>query len=823
MNKLKLSQKRKKHLLILIQQLLSVLIAINVCMVFADSVITVNGFNGSKSYVVAKGKDFEDTKVFGELFRTSVDDIVRMSVIKQQLETEGEFDGGKPIDITQYARRKNSSAGHEITAVYYLGDLIKWYSYGVDSQLLYFEEEKDADAYFSGDRSGVLQDAEGGNDVVLELLQCRYPTVDGHKLEEIAGNAEEYRQLTENLKSTLRSIGNNYEEYKQFQRLYEEGESNVFYCMELNRDEQTERMSNIEALDGNGTYRRELIQSWFNEYDKWLCYERKDIVFDTNIDIDEYYMFDALKKYDYVFPEDTRIWIGVDTEYEANDRFSQGKEAFNKAAVNSVRILCSLFCVAAYLAILVVLTIKAGRGKQEEGEENQVSLWMLDHLHTEMVVIFAAAMTELWWIIYRWLEKIGRYMGDWQDGKVMYMLLFAGIMAFVGNGIFLLLYYSLVRRIKARNLWKESFSYYIWQGLKTVGRSLLASYRNTSITVQSWSSYLAFLTINFFGLLVIYVMVGNHYDYIGGLMFVILVVFDLWIGYRRFVYHRERRVIQDTMKQMREGNMFCELQAEEMHGDNKAVAEIVNNIGDGIRSAVAVSMKDEKLKADLITNVSHDIKTPLTSIISYVDLLKRENIQDEKIAGYIQVLDVKSQRLKQLTEDLVEASKISSGNISLVLEVINFIELLKQAEGEFSEKFESKGLTMVSNYGTPVAMIMADSRQLWRVIENLFNNIYKYAMEGTRVYLNAELEEDKNNKRWISVSIKNISKQSLNIQADELTERFVRGDVSRSSEGSGLGLSIARNLTEAHKGTFDIYLDGDLFKVTLGFEVVTEE
>jgi signal transduction histidine kinase len=245
------------------------------------------------------------------------------------------------------------------------------------------------------------------------------------------------------------------------------------------------------------------------------------------------------------------------------------------------------------------------------------------------------------------------------------------------------------------------------------------------------------------------------------------------------------------------------------------LANAINNIGEGLHSAVDASVKNERLKTDLITNVSHDIKTPLTSIINYVDLLKRENIEDEKIKGYIDILDNKSQRLKNLTEDLVEASKISSGNIKLEMSKINFVELINQTEGEFSEKLEVKGLQIIKTLPIDSVFIQADGRRMWRVIENLYNNVAKYAMPNTRVYVDVKAEANK-----VMCSIKNISENPLNINADELTERFIRGDVSRSTEGSGLGLSIAKNLTSLQKGTFDIYLDGDLFKVTITFPKV---
>ena len=230
-------------------------------------------------------------------------------------------------------------------------------------------------------------------------------------------------------------------------------------------------------------------------------------------------------------------------------------------------------------------------------------------------------------------------------------------------------------------------------------------------------------------------------------------------------------------------------------------------------------MKDEKLKADLITNVSHDIKTPLTSIINYVDLIKREDIGNERVIEYVNILDQKSQKLKKLTEDLVEASKISSGNISIELSKIDFVELINQTIGEFFEKFEKSGLTPIFKPQEQNISIVADARHLWRVLENLFNNTCKYALSGTRVYLEMYTIENAEGKKKAFFSIKNISAKELNVSADELTKKFIRGDESRTTEGSGLGLSIAKNLTIAQGGTFDIRLDGDLFKVIIGFDI----
>ena len=224
------------------------------------------------------------------------------------------------------------------------------------------------------------------------------------------------------------------------------------------------------------------------------------------------------------------------------------------------------------------------------------------------------------------------------------------------------------------------------------------------------------------------------------------------------------------------------------------------------------------MKTELITNVSHDIKTPLTSIINYVDLLKREHIQDPKIQGYIQVLDQKSQRLKTLTEDLVEASKASSGTLQMTREKIDFVELINQTTGEFSDRFAAGHLNLVTNIQETPAYIMADGRYVWRILENLYRNAEKYSMPGTRVYI--EVFEKIGRVFFV---MKNVSNAPLNIKAEELTERFIRGDVSRTTEGSGLGLSIAKDMTELMDGTFRVYLDGDLFRVTVSFAVIREE
>ena len=235
-----------------------------------------------------------------------------------------------------------------------------------------------------------------------------------------------------------------------------------------------------------------------------------------------------------------------------------------------------------------------------------------------------------------------------------------------------------------------------------------------------------------------------------------------------------------------------------------------NPIADGLNGAVEEKMKSERFKAELITNFSHDLKTPLTSIINYVNLLKMEEVENPKAREYIEVLDRKSQRLKKLTEDLVEASKASTGALTVNREKIGMCQLVDQALGEYEEKLEARKLTVVPSLPEGETYVYADGRHLWRVIDNLLGNCAKYAMEGTRIYL-----ELVRGKGQVTLSIKNISRDPLNVPPERLMERFVRGDESRTTEGSGLGLSIARSLTELQGGTFELAVDGDLFKATV--------
>jgi signal transduction histidine kinase len=275
----------------------------------------------------------------------------------------------------------------------------------------------------------------------------------------------------------------------------------------------------------------------------------------------------------------------------------------------------------------------------------------------------------------------------------------------------------------------------------------------------------------------------------------------------------QMKMIKRAGEQIVSGDYVRKIDTTRMLWDVKLHAENLNNVMSGMSKAVEERIKSERLKTELITNVSHDLKTPLTSIMNYIDLLKREPIANETARDHIAVLDRQSARLKKLTEDLLEASKAATGNLSVTLGRTDLGELINQSLGEYAERFEANRLEIVCQPHGDGAVVYADGRLLWRVFDNLFNNICKYSLAGTRVYIAADPTGDRQ-----KITIRNISREPLNIAPDELLERFVRGDAARSTEGSGLGLSIARNLTELQGGTFELTIEGDLFKTVLTFK-----
>ena len=374
---------------------------------------------------------------------------------------------------------------------------------------------------------------------------------------------------------------------------------------------------------------------------------------------------------------------------------------------------------------------------------------------------------------------------------------------------------TFVRRLKAKTFWKSTIIGKIFKQLGKIFSKLEKFFKELKGTSKFFDKatkkFILDCVIAIVFAVIILLIFHEDLVFTAVLETVIVVIFI----FRLLKAIADYDKIEEKLKEMYEGNNNDALERREFLPEFYQSVDYINDISNGFERAIQDRIKSERLKTELITNVSHDIKTPLTSIINYIDLLKKEDIKNEKANEYIEILDSKSQRLKKLIEDLVEVSKVSTGNVKLQLEKINIVELLNQAIGEFEDKFEAKKLEILLEAKESEIYILADSRYMYRIVENLFSNISKYALENSRVYIDIIKKSNE-----VYIEMKNISKEKLNISAEELMQRFVRGDKSRTTEGSGLGISIAQNLTEIQKGVFNLKLDGDLFRVELIFNIL---
>ena len=370
-------------------------------------------------------------------------------------------------------------------------------------------------------------------------------------------------------------------------------------------------------------------------------------------------------------------------------------------------------------------------------------------------------------------------------------------------GVFMALCMTTAARIKTGTLFKNTLIYRLCTGVGMGASSMLSSISG------AWRFSLAFA-----GYLLINALLSYRFFTRGGFFtFLILLAINGGALYLLLNMIRQMRTLSAAGQAMANGDLSYCVDTSGMKREFREHGENLNSIGRGMAIAVNERMKSERFKTELITNVSHDLKTPLTSIVTYIDLLQKEDIQDEKAKEYIDTIARQSKKLKKLTEDLIDASKASSGALNVNMEWVNISELLRQSSAEYGERMEAVNITPVVNMPEEDIYVRADGRLLWRVVENLLQNICRHGMPGTRAYLEARTE----NGRAV-VSFKNISQQQLNIPVEELLERFVQGDESRSRGGSGLGLSIAESLTELMKGKLKLSLDGDLFKVELWFD-----
>lgn len=477
-----------------------------------------------------------------------------------------------------------------------------------------------------------------------------------------------------------------------------------------------------------------------------------------------------------------------------------------RLALNVAKLMYSLrygvyaICSVSVILLIVCFVFLMCSAGHREGHEEIVSSWItkipFDLLTAAVAFLICLAVM---------LGEEASYHGMIAGVIAVSLLILACASIFTGWCV------SFATRVKLGGWWRNTVIYRI---LRLIKRIWLALWRGVKELAGNlpliWKAILGLLAIS---LLEFCAIIACWWES-DVLLFMWLLEKLIVIPAVLFLSLTLRR-LQRGGAALAEGDLSYQVDTSHMLWDFKRHGENLNNIALGMNRAVEERLKSERLKTELITNVSHDIKTPLTSIINYSDLICKESCDNEKIREYSAVLLRQSERLKKLINDLVEASKASTGNVEVLLSPFEVGVLLTQTAGEYEQRLHECGLELITRQPEGPVRIMADGRHMWRIFDNLMNNICKYALSGTRVYLTVEEKFGQ-----AVISFKNTSKYALDVSSEELMERFVRGDSSRNTEGSGLGLSIARSLTELQNGKLEITVDGDLFKAVLRFDEI---
>ena len=847
------------------------------------SLMNLAGSTDLPSLWTMSQQPFEESQEFNYMVENYMDDVLTQIRLENLFETDGMMNRNKEIDVMEYSKNDTANGENVSGIAYSLEELINWGedfdsaesdNYAKNSVIVCQKPEGTYEYYYTSDfmtrvESGVfdiiMQDGSDVDGFLQELQNGKYTSSGFYNFDivDMEGNIlytdcwnfgsaliEKYApQGAENLLQVVNNsprlngklsviyddlaytLGNIYSDYQNYQMGFEhleEGNTNFTYIYANN---DTKKVVTNKTSYENYAELEKNVQNLISEKDvKYMVIYPKLKDFNSNMNVSKSDKWEKLRSYSSEKKWNSVFAVAVDTTYTIQDQFYQNKVAYdNNIPYFKGTTWLLVLSIILFLGATIWLTLEAGRTAEDE----ELHLNGFDHWKTEI----AAVLIVLIWIvgsyigihfwngnIYTMINDIPTYLKDGgtyfeyyyargMDVSSAYMsaslylpslsiaelaeIYFYGVFTL---GCFFMGYVSLIKRIKGRNLWKNSL-------LRVIVRFIYKIYDNRKKTTKT-----VLLLCGFFLVQGIAVLFRN------GVTMLLVLLADVGVFYVVLNGLLFKEKLKKGIEEIALGNMEYQIPLQGLRGENLKLAEMINGIANGFHMAVEEAMKNERLKTDLITNVSHDIKTPLTSIINYVAILKQSDIADPKIQGYLDILEAKAQRLKTLTEDVVEASKVSSGNISLEYMDVDLVEMIQQTEGEMAEKFEARNLKMIVNLPAEPAVVHVDGRRMWRVLENIFGNAAKYAMPGTRVYADLKLEED-----TVDLSLKNVSEHQLNISADELTERFIRGDLSRSSEGSGLGLSIAQSLTTMQGGTFNLYLDGDLFRVNIRFPRVKKQ
>lgn len=757
------SFRAKKTILILLHLLFLTLAVAGI------GIIHMNTTRGSGIATILN-EDFENSAGFQEMFQTNLNEVFQYVSYRDVFETDGYLDLSKEMFSV--------SRGGSPEIIYTLEEVLRY----AKSQGFYLNDKFEIvnDLY-------LYDNASTATDQIVNWRA--YPT--DHQISE-PGDA--YVSLLELSREVLTCLSSYYKVY--YHMIV--NPSN-FYFQIFYTDEDEEIISYSNCYDYNLD---ELLS--LGRY----CYFNSDTAMvDSNLPSTPNGISLAMENNNFYDTPDYYMIAAVDTDYYEDDIYATQRDQFDrtKELLKDGLLVLAVGIIGCLISLLSMIRLSG----YQSSDPTTPTLYSFDMITTESCL----ALTCL-------CAYFALFLGEKVGFRLIHLIFTESSWPFIEKlcqavilyGCCMVGAFSLLRRYKTGQLWKNS-------SLRKFKLGLEDYFADRTFAHRLFCQYLTFLAVQLAGFSCIIATI--HFRTVPAAKILAIVVIAALAAYDYHTYRslfltsgQEDR-IADAIKKIADGDISYQMDLDGLSGKELKIAQQINQIGTSLERALQEQVKSERLKADLITNVSHDIKTPLTSIINYIDLIRREHIPNDRVQEYLTVLEQKSQRLKTLTEDLVEASKASSGNLKMDMARLNFVEMIWQTNGEFEEKYSERHLELISTLPESGLTIEADGRHLWRILENLYNNAYKYAMENSRVYTDVASE---NGMAWFT--IKNVSEHPLNISTDELTERFVRGDVSRTTEGSGLGLSIAQSLTKLQGGTFEIIIDGDLFKVRVGFPLL---
>jgi signal transduction histidine kinase len=626
-------------------------------------------------------------------------------------------------------------------------------------------------------------------------------------LRDRVNNWDEFFISINELEEVSELFSSAYDIYREGQRIYDTENMNLMYLIRT-RDEKGRERTYTNDLDSKYLEDTELTNNYSGHLLYLICYY-DELEYATLSDIPESVITDVIKLYPDVYPNNTHVWIYLDdTSSRADDIYYDLSYKYD-----DIKKVARFFCMIITLLALIWLGLFAYiifvSGVNDRDGEDEFMIYPQDKIWIEAWLIFAfiifrIALLHLNFLVELVNQNYCRISAD--NGGPLRNAGISSYLSFAAFGLmcsmfFAFFVFSIVRRIRAGILYEYSFT----KRMKEIFDHFALTLSGAESAVATvLIPYIFFLVLNLGGMSLGIFLIPTYPAYTT-MIFLLLIFMDIIVGINLFLTTAEKKDLLDGVERIRGGDINYKIEVQNLRAENRNLAVSINNIGEGIKNAVNDSVMEETLRTELITNVSHDLKTPITTILNYSDLLRREDITEKQRDDYLKVIGEKSIRLKKLLEDLLEASKLSSGQFELHKETTDLTELLTQAIGEYSDRFESKNLEIVCSE-FPRVLIYADAGLLWRVFDNLFGNICKYAMKDTKVNVNFDVFGGR-----VFIKIKNVSAVRPRFQGEALTERFIRGDASRQSEGTGLGLFIAKSLVEAHNGTFEVIVDGDIF------------